>query len=116
MDVEEKLSISAACKLKGSQYFKDRKVTMAIKQYRRVTDYLDDLNDFDENQKKKAQETILATHLNLAMSYLKLNQSYECIQSANEAIALDDSSVKVGYSQIFSSILYSRLDPDCAGP
>lgn len=94
MDVEEKLSISAACKLKGSQYFKDRKVTMAIKQYRRVTDYLDDLNDFDENQKKKAQETILATHLNLAMSYLKLNQSYECIQSANEAIALDDSSVK----------------------
>ena len=96
MDVDEKLSTSAACKLKGSQYFKDGKLAMAIKQYRRVTDYLGDLNDFDEEQKKKAQETILATHLNLAMCHLKLNQSYECIQAANEALTLDDSSVKVG--------------------
>jgi len=94
MDVDEKLSTSAACKLKGSQYFKDGKLAMAIKQYRRVTDYLGDLNDFDEEQKKKAQETILATHLNLAMCHLKLNQSYECIQAANEALTLDDSSVK----------------------
>jgi len=94
MDVEEKLSISAACKLKGSQYFKDGKLTMALKQYRRVTDYLDDLTDFDEDQKKKAEETLLAAHLNLSMCHLKLDQSYECIQAANDAIALDDSSVK----------------------
>jgi len=94
MDVEEKLSISSACKLKGSQYFKEGKLKMAMKQYRRVTDYLDDLNDFDEAQKKAAEETLLATHLNLAMSHLKLNQSYECVQAANDAINLDFSSVK----------------------
>ena len=97
MDVEEKLSISSACKLKGSQYFKDGKLTMALKQYRRVTDYLDDLTDFDEDQKKKAEETLLAAHLNLSMCHLKLDQSYECIQAANDAITLDDSSVKVGW-------------------
>ena len=96
MDVEEKLAIAAACKLKGSQYFKDAKLKMAIEQYRRVTDYLDDLTDFDEDQTKKAEETLLATHLNLAMSHLKLGKSYECIQSANDALALDESSVKVG--------------------
>ena len=95
MDVEEKLTIATACKLKGSQYFKDGKLKMAIEQYRRVTDYLDDLADFDSEQEKKARETLLATHLNLAMSHLKQSKSYECIQSADDALALDPASVKV---------------------
>ena len=95
MDVEEKLTTAAACKLKGSQYFKDGKLKMAIEQYRRVTDYLNDLVDFDEEQEKKADETLLATYLNLAMCHLKLGKSYECIQSADDALGLDPNSVKV---------------------
>ena len=96
MDVGEKLAIATACKLKGSQYFKDGKLKMAIEQYRRVTDYLDDLNDFSEEDTKGANETLLATHLNLAMCHLKQGKSYECIQAANDALALDENSVKVG--------------------
>jgi len=94
MDVGEKLAIANACKVKGSQYFKDGKLKMAIEQYRRVTDYLDDLNDFNAEEKKSANETLLATHLNLAMCHLKQGKSYECIQAANDALALDENSVK----------------------
>jgi FK506-binding protein 4/5 len=95
MDEEEKLSTAESCKLKGSHYFKLGKIPMAIKQYKRVSDYLDNLEDYKEEQRQKANAILLAAHLNLSMCYLKLNQSYECIQSADAALALDNSSVKV---------------------
>jgi len=94
MDAAEKVATSEACKIKGSQYFKEGKLQMAVRQYRRVTDYLDDFTDFEDEVKTKANELLLATHLNLAMCHLKEGNSYDCIQATNAAIAIDPDSVK----------------------
>lgn len=40
MDQEEKLEQAKLCKIRGTEYFKQEKYRLAIRQYKKVTDYL----------------------------------------------------------------------------
>lgn len=49
---------------------------------------------FDEEQDKERQSLLLAGHLNLAMSFLKIEEHIEAQEQCNKALALQPSNEK----------------------
>ena len=67
---------------------------MAVKQYKRVLQYLAVPEDFDGDLKPKVRETLLAGYLNLAMCYLKLENYTEARRKCDKALEIDSKNEK----------------------
>lgn len=67
---------------------------MAIKQYKRIVQYLGPPNDFENEDKAKRDALILAAHLNLAMSYLKCSEYNEAVKQCDSALEIDAKNEK----------------------
>ncbi|XP_023215754.1 peptidyl-prolyl cis-trans isomerase FKBP4-like [Centruroides sculpturatus] len=96
MDSDEKLEQSEISKNKGTNYFKAGKYNLAVKQYKKIIDFLEYETSLSDDDTKKRNILMLAGYLNLAMCNLKLNNYLEAIKYCDKAIELDSENEK-GY-------------------
>lgn len=81
-------------KEKGTNYFKMNKYNLAIKMYKKVTSFLKYEDGFEADLKTERNNLILSAHLNLALSYLKMEQNVEAKDACNEALKLSPQNEK----------------------
>ena len=67
---------------------------MAIKQYKRIAQYLGPPDDFAEEEKSNKDQLLLAGHLNLAICYIKTRNYSDAIKSCTEALSIDPRNEK----------------------
>lgn len=67
---------------------------MAIKSYKRTIQYVGLTSDYDDGLKKRAEETLLAGYLNLAMCHLKTENFVEAQKNCDKALELDAKNEK----------------------
>ncbi|KAK3856834.1 hypothetical protein Pcinc_036866 [Petrolisthes cinctipes] len=94
MDQEEKVEQAKVCKDRGTAFFKQEKYRLAVKQYKKVLDFLQYDNGLDEEKKIESHSILLAGYLNLAMSYLKLCDNPRARDHAAKALEMDNFNVK----------------------
>ncbi|KAK5867473.1 hypothetical protein PBY51_011962 [Eleginops maclovinus] len=94
MNTVEKLEQSSIVKEKGTQYFKEGKYKQASVQYKRIVSWLENESGLSEEDEKKAKALQLAANLNLAMCFLKLQESNKALENCEKALELDPSNEK----------------------
>uniref|UniRef100_A0A5G2QVN7 peptidylprolyl isomerase n=1 Tax=Sus scrofa TaxID=9823 RepID=A0A5G2QVN7_PIG len=94
MSSEEKLEQSSIVKERGTVYFKEGKYKQALVQYKKIVSWLEYESSFSNEDAQKAQALRLASHLNLAMCYLKLQSFSAAIENCNKALELDSNNEK----------------------
>ncbi|XP_064113782.1 peptidyl-prolyl cis-trans isomerase FKBP4-like [Macrobrachium nipponense] len=94
MDQEEKIDQAKVCKDRGTLFFKQDKFRLAVKQYKKIIDLLQYDSGLDDEKKAESHSVLLAGHLNLAMTYLKLKDNSHAREHATKALELDSSNVK----------------------
>ncbi|KAM9672360.1 peptidyl-prolyl cis-trans isomerase FKBP4 isoform 1-T1 [Trichechus inunguis] len=94
MNPEEKLEQSTIVKERGTGYFKEGKYKQALLQYKKIVSWLEYESSFSGEEAQKARALRLASHLNLAMCYLKLQSFSAVIENCNKALELDSNNEK----------------------
>lgn len=94
MEASEKLQQAKIRKEKGTNYFTSDKFNLAIKIYQNVFKYIDVEADFTGDLKKEKDNIALTTHLNLALCYLKTDQSFQAKEECTKALELDPQNEK----------------------
>lgn len=113
MEASEKLEQADIKKAKGTSFFKAEKYKMAVKFYQEVVSLLENATGMDEEEEKtKKDSLLLAAHLNLAMCYLKLNDSHLAAQQCDKALELDSDNVKALFRR--GQALQNKADYDLA--
>ncbi|KAJ6220036.1 hypothetical protein RDWZM_005848 [Blomia tropicalis] len=94
MDNGERIEQANLVKTKGTKYFKESKFKLAIKQYKRVIQFIGFVDDFDSDLKPRARETLLAGYLNLAMCYLKISNFSDAQKNCEKGLEIDSKNEK----------------------
>jgi len=94
MEASEKIQQAKIQKEKGTGYFTSNKLNLAIKMYRKVFEFIDITSDFEGDFKKARDNIALTTYLNLALCYLKTDQSVQAKEQCNKALELDPHNEK----------------------
>lgn len=117
LSAKERLDKCNEVKMTGGSHFKEGKYDQAIEEYRKVVRYavsstfkdngeVVDLDDSpnsenfpaespaEEAQRQELKQMLLVGHLNLALCYLKLNKTKDCISSCDEALEIEPNNVK----------------------
>jgi FKBP-type peptidyl-prolyl cis-trans isomerase len=98
MDSSERIDQAKIFKEKGTIYFKESKFDPAIKYYKKIVSLLeydpDPSADEMTGDKAESQQLQLAAQLNLAMSYLKLNNYPEAAEHCDKALNIDEHNEK----------------------
>ncbi|XP_050040551.1 peptidyl-prolyl cis-trans isomerase FKBP4 [Dermacentor andersoni] len=110
MDIEEKLEQSEICKGKGTAFLKEEKYELALGKYRRVVSLLEHEDNLKEEPKDRRHALLLATQLNLALCYNKLNDSLEAIRACDKALELDPRSEKAFFRRGQAYIATKEFD------
>ncbi|XP_029177994.1 FK506-binding protein 59 isoform X2 [Nylanderia fulva] len=93
MKPEDKIEQAKIQKEKGTRYLTSDKINLAIKVYKKVFTLLNDDSDF-ENFKENKDSLTLATHLNLALCYLKTDENLLAKEECTKALELDPENEK----------------------
>jgi len=94
LDSSEKIEQVKLFKEKGTAYFKTSKYSLALKQYKKITSYLEHESTMSDELKKEREALMLAGHLNLSACYLKLNDCNAAKDQCDKALELDKNNVK----------------------
>lgn len=94
MKPSKKIEQAKIQKEKGTKYLTENKITLAIKVYKKVFKYLDTESDFEGDLKEERNNLTLATHLNLALCYLKTNENLLAKEECTKALELDPQNEK----------------------
>lgn len=111
MSEEERLEHAKLAKDKGSNYFKQNKFQLSLKQYKKIPTLIgpyrkdglkDDMEEEDMEEEKsdvkvdekEKNSVLLAGHLNLAMVYLKLEQYHDVLKNCDSALEIDPNNCK----------------------
>lgn len=94
MKSHQQIEQAKVYKEKGTNYFKINKYNLAIKMYKKVTSFLKYEDGFEGDLKTERNNLILSAHLNLALSYLKIEQNVEAKDACNEALKLSPQNEK----------------------
>ncbi|XP_074660178.1 peptidyl-prolyl cis-trans isomerase FKBP4-like [Tubulanus polymorphus] len=97
MDAEEKLDQSQIVKDKGTNYFKDGKYKLAVKQYKQVIDYLEEKQDHEFNgddEKTRRSKLMSAAYFNMSLCYIKVKNWFEAYRAADRGLDLDKNNEK----------------------
>uniref|UniRef100_A0A023G5T5 peptidylprolyl isomerase n=1 Tax=Amblyomma triste TaxID=251400 RepID=A0A023G5T5_AMBTT len=70
------------------------KYQSALGKYRRAVGLLEHEENLEGEQKEKRRALLLATHLNMALCHLKLNDTLEAVKACNKALELEPRSEK----------------------
>lgn len=85
----EKVEQAKMHKEKGTKYLTSDRINLAIKIYKKVFDCLEDTSGFEDELKKESDSLLLATHLNLALCYLKTDENFLARDECDKALKLD---------------------------
>ncbi|XP_046394110.1 peptidyl-prolyl cis-trans isomerase FKBP4 isoform X2 [Ischnura elegans] len=94
LDCDGKLEQAGLFKEKGTNYFKAGKIDKALKQYKKIIKFIEHETGFEGDKNTERRAVLLATHLNLAMCYLKLDECVEARDQCNKALEIDSQNVK----------------------
>ncbi|XP_051155654.1 peptidyl-prolyl cis-trans isomerase FKBP4-like [Leptopilina boulardi] len=94
MDNPQKIEQAKILKEKGTNYFKQNKFNIAIEMYRKINNYISYDKLFSDDSKIERDSILLATYLNLALCYLKIEQYNEAKEYCNKALEIDPSNEK----------------------
>lgn len=94
MKSPEKIEQAKIQKDKGTKYLTANKINLAIKAYKKVFKYLDPVSDFGDDLREQRNNLALATHLNLALCYLKTEENLLAKEECTKALELDPQNEK----------------------
>lgn len=99
LGTDERVEAAELAKCKGTQYFKEGKYELALKQYKRIIRYIGPYEETSEGREgegegEKKRSTLLSGYLNLAMTYLKLKKPSDAIKAADESLQMDPVNQK----------------------
>ncbi|XP_070758431.1 peptidyl-prolyl cis-trans isomerase FKBP5 [Enoplosus armatus] len=109
MDLKEKLDLAPGIKHKGNQYFKAGRYHQAVTQYQRIVVWLEMECGSGVEQQKRIQDSILTSHLNLALCFLKLKEFSQVVENCNKATELDKSNEKALYRRGVARLLRNEF-------
>lgn len=111
MDIDEKLEQAEISKAKGTAFLKEEKYQLALGKYRRIVSLLEHEDSLKEEEpKKRRQALLLATQLNMALCYNKLNDSLEAIRACEKALELDPRSEKAFFRRGQAYVATNEFD------
>lgn len=94
MDENEKIKQAKNCKEKGTNYFKQNKLQLAIKMYKKIDELLSYKEDFKDQNAEERESLMLSMHLNLALCYLKTGENTEAKNSCDKALEISPKNEK----------------------
>ncbi|KAJ8668218.1 hypothetical protein QAD02_009881 [Eretmocerus hayati] len=95
LDGQQKLEQGAMFKEKGTTYFKNDQINLAIKMYKKVVEFTNSDYDFKEEVAKVCRDKLLlSANLNLALCFLKTQQYFEAREACDKALELDPNNEK----------------------
>ncbi|KAG8237760.1 hypothetical protein J437_LFUL014303 [Ladona fulva] len=94
LDADGKLDQAGIFKEKGTNYFKAGKMDKALKQYKKIVKFIEHDTGFEGEKNDQRKAVLLATHLNMSMCYLKLNEFIDAREQCSKALELDAQNVK----------------------
>lgn len=94
MDNQQKIEQAKILKEKGTNYFKQNKLTLAIEMYRKIDNYIVYDKLFNDELKIERDNILLASYLNLALCYLKVEKFVEAKDYCNKALEIDSNNEK----------------------
>jgi len=97
MEDDEKLDLCEKWKQRGSEFFQQGKNKLAIVKYNSIVEYLQNETSLDGEKKHRRDNILTAAHNNLAMVYLKTNDTVEAIKECEKVFEVDAKNVKALY-------------------
>ncbi|XP_059834117.1 peptidyl-prolyl cis-trans isomerase FKBP4 isoform X1 [Hypanus sabinus] len=94
MNIDEKLEQAAIVKEKGTANFKCGKYKQATIHYKKIVSWLEHETGLSEELLKQSNALRLAAHLNLAMCYIKMDESLQAVENCEKALQLDANNEK----------------------
>jgi len=96
MKPSEKIEQARMQKEKATKFLTSDKINIAIKVYPKVHKYLNTASDFEDDPslKEERNSILIATHLNLALCYLKTNEPHLARDECTKALELDPQNEK----------------------
>lgn len=96
LEATQKLEIAQSYKEKGTAYFKDNKLKLALKMYQKVVEFANDNYDTKNNEdlEKARVSLLISTNLNLALCFLKTKESADAREACDKVLELDPKNEK----------------------
>ncbi|XP_026468354.1 peptidyl-prolyl cis-trans isomerase FKBP4 isoform X2 [Ctenocephalides felis] len=94
MDSDEKIEQAKMCKDKGTEYFKNNKLDLAIKKYKKAVDYIKDISDTEGEVEENRKTLLLSSHLNAALCYNKLEDYFSAREQCDSALKIEPNNEK----------------------
>jgi FK506-binding protein 4/5 len=99
MEEDEKMDAAEKLKQRGTEFFQQGKNKLAIAKYKGIIELLEHETGLEGEAKEKRRVFLIAAHNNLAMVYLKTNETAEAIRQCEKALTEDPKNVKALYRQ-----------------
>merc|ERR1711982_266287 len=94
MSEEEKVELGASRKEVGSKLFRTGRIMSALGRYKSVLDLFQHVDNYNEENKAKAQDLKKTCQLNSASCHLKLKDYAEAMKSCDTILKDDSTNVK----------------------
>lgn len=94
MSNDEIIEESKRLKTKGTTYFKENQFDLALKFYNKVAEYVGSGSNYEDKLEEERKSLELASHLNAAMCYLKLNNHLGAKNSCDSALKMEPNNEK----------------------
>ncbi|KAL8615622.1 hypothetical protein ACOMHN_026612 [Nucella lapillus] len=95
MDAGEKIEQSKIIKEKGTAAFKKGNYRRALTNYEKIVSFLEhETSSLKDEEPQEREQLLLASHLNIAMCHLKLNDFRKAEEACNKALELDANNIK----------------------
>jgi len=95
MTSDEKMEQAEKMKERGTIFFQQNKIKLAIAKYKQVVDLLQFETSIEDAEKKAKRDQIYhAAHLNIALCFLKIGDATECINHCDKVLAENEQNVK----------------------
>lgn len=94
MEPSEKLEQAELVKQKGTDFFKQGKYKLAMRYYKKISEFLENESSLEDEQKAQREALLLAGHLNTALCLLKDKSDLEARDECDKALKLDPRSEK----------------------
>lgn len=114
LDGPQKIQQAQAYKEKGTAYFKDNKLNLALKMYKKVIEFANDNYDTKDNEEldKLRVSLLISTNLNLALCFLKIKEPANAREACDKVLDLDPKNEKALFRR--GQALLDLASPDLA--
>uniref|UniRef100_A0A914ULF8 peptidylprolyl isomerase n=1 Tax=Plectus sambesii TaxID=2011161 RepID=A0A914ULF8_9BILA len=97
MDHEEKLAAAAEAKERGTKFFSEGKMRLAVDKYKRVVELLEHEKELEADQQTRRNALMVAAHLNMSLVLLKEGETVASIEQCDKVLEINPDNVKALY-------------------